>query len=65
MSWAGVKQRVMESVVGGSAADVDEWDLASLPDCFFDLTAVDAKGTSFPMKDLRGKVSLVVNVASK
>jgi len=55
----------MESVVGGSAADAADWDLAALPDNFFDLTAVTSKGEAFEFSTLRGQAVIVVNVASK
>jgi len=64
MSWAGMKQRMMEGVVGGSAADVDHWNLEALPDDFYDLGALTAKGDAFPFHALRGQTVLVVNVAS-
>jgi len=63
-SWAGLKQAALSAAVGGSAADVDSWDVASLPANFFDLTAADAKGAALPFEEFRGQVMLVCNVAS-
>lgn len=63
-SFAGVKQRMVASVVGGSAADSESWAIADLPDNFYDLEAKTAKGEKYPFGDLRSKAVLVVNVAS-
>ena len=63
-SWAGVKQRMMSAAIGGSNADVDNWNLDELPANFFDLSAIDAKGSSLPLTTFQGHVCLVLNVAS-
>jgi hypothetical protein len=63
-SFAGVKQRMVASVVGGSAADSESWAIADLPDNFYDFEAKTAKGEKYPFGDLRSKAVLVVNVAS-
>ena len=63
-SFAGIKQRMVASVVGGSAADSESWAIADLPNNFYDLEAKTAKGEKYPFGDLRSKAVLVVNVAS-
>ena len=63
-SWAGLKQRVMSAAIGGSAADVDAWNIEDLPANFFDLSAQDAKGADLPLAEFRGSATLCLNVAS-
>lgn len=69
-------RRASSVVIGGSSDDVKEWIDPSepedspllarmhLPKNFFDLPCHDAKGSPFKLETLRGKPTLVVNVAS-
>ena len=63
-SLKGLANTLMSTVIGGSADDAAAWDASTLPASFFDLHAKDAKGNAFDLESLRGKVVLVVNVAS-
>ena len=60
-SWSTLATRY---VIGGSSADQEHWDLGSVPDNFYDLTAKDAAEQIYPLAPLFGSVCLVVNVAS-
>lgn len=62
--WNILKDRISEAVIGGSAADAETWDVSVLPRNFFELECRDARGESCPFAALRGKVSIVCNVAS-
>ena len=63
-SWAALKQRAISAAVGGNSADALEWSLEALPASFFELQAKDPMGKSVSLESIRGKVSIVCNVAS-